>query len=130
MENHNCLSEPISTYRRGQWAEKQAYTYLCEQGLQPIERNYRSKRGEIDLIMFEQAILVFIEVRYRKNQRYGGGLESIHAHKQQRILMTATYYLQTHRWAQQHPCRFDVVLMSGAIRQPQLHWIVDAFRLN
>ncbi len=116
------------TFSRGQWAEELAHTYLCEQGLLPLERNFRCKRGEIDLIMFDHDILVFVEVRYRKSQSYGGSLESINARKQQRILTTATYYLHTHRWAHQHPCRFDVVLLSGTTDNPQLRWIADAFR--
>ncbi len=113
---------------RGQWAENLAHIFLCEQGLQAVERNFRSKRGEIDLVMLDHDILVFVEVRYRKNQCYGGSLESINARKQQRILITADYYLYSHRWAQQHACRFDVVLLSGAIDNPQLQWIMDAFR--
>ena len=115
---------------QGQWAEELAHNHLCEQGLQSIERNYRCKMGEIDLILLEHDIVVFVEVRYRRSQYYGGSLESIDIRKQQRIWNTATYYLQTHRWAQQHPCRFDVVLISGAVENPQLHWIVDAFRIN
>jgi putative endonuclease len=114
--------------KRGQWAEELAYTYLCEHGLQLVKRNYRCKVGEIDLIMLERDILVFIEVRYRQSQRYGGSVESIDQRKQQRILTTATHYLQAHRWAQNHPCRFDVVLISGAMSYPQLRWIADAFR--
>jgi putative endonuclease len=117
-----------STTERGQWAEELAHVYLCEQGLQLIKHNYRCKAGEIDLIMRDHDILVFIEVRYRKNQSYGGSLESINTRKQQRILITATHYLHTHSWAQQHPCRFDVVLISGATNNPQLRWIADAFR--
>jgi len=113
--------------KRGQWAEELAYTYLCEHGLQIIQRNYRCKAGEIDLIMLERNILAFIEVRYRQSQRYGGSLESIDQRKQQRIFTTATHYLQAHHWAQNHPCRFDVVLISGALSYPQLRWIADAF---
>lgn len=126
MENHKC-SNKTAPYR-GQWAEDLASAYLYDQGLRPIERNYHCQAGEIDLIMFHQAILVFVEVRYRKDQRYGGSLESINARKQERILTTATHYLHTHRWAQQHSCRFDVVLISGATSEPQLRWIADAFR--
>ena len=117
------------SYSLGQWAETLAHTYLCQQGLQPLEHNFRSKRGEIDLIMLEQQILVFIEVRYRKkSQLYGGSIESIDFRKQQRILTTATYYLHTHPWTQKYPCRFDAVLINGAMENPQLHWIKDAFR--
>ena len=55
---------------RGQWAENLAHIFLCEQGLQAVERNFRSKRGEIDLVMLDHDILVFVEVRYRKNNHY------------------------------------------------------------
>jgi putative endonuclease len=112
----------------GQWAEDFAHAYLCQQGLQPIERNYRCRQGEIDLIMQQQTILVFIEVRYRQNSSYGGSLESIDYYKQQRILRTANHYLHTHSWAQQYPCRFDVVLIQGHLTTPQICWLTDAFR--
>jgi putative endonuclease len=114
--------------QHGQWAEDFAHAYLCQQGLQSVERNYRCRQGEIDLIMRQQAILVFIEVRYRRSSYYGGSLASIDYHKQQRILRTANYYLYTHSWAQQYPCRFDVVLIQGSLTAPQICWLTDAFR--
>ena len=117
-----------SSLQSGQWAEDFAHAYLCQQGLQLIERNYRYRHGEIDLIMQQQAILVFIEVRYRRNSSYGGSLESINYPKQQRILKTAHHYLYTHSWTQQHPCRFDVVLIQGTLITPQICWLTDAFR--
>lgn len=117
----------LNRSRCGQWAENLAHTFLCEQGLQSITRNYRCKMGEIDLIMQQQQVIVFVEVRYRRYQRYGGSLESIDFRKQQKILQTADFYLQTHQWAQQHPCRFDAVLISGLLENPQLDWIAGAF---
>ncbi len=110
----------------GQWAENMAHVYLCKQGLQPVERNYRCKTGEIDLIMLDEKTLVFIEVRYRKSQRYGGSLASIDTRKQRRILTTAITYLQSKKLDQQ--CRFDVVLIDGLIENLELNWIKDAFR--
>ena len=118
----------LSSSQLGRWAEELAHTYLCGQGLQCIERNYRCQQGEIDLIMQHEDILVFVEVRYRALPRYGDGLESISIHKQQRIVTTAEYYLSTHRPAQQYRCRFDVVAISGKLKNPQLRWISDAFR--
>jgi putative endonuclease len=124
------MTKPITTVSQGQWAENLAHNYLCQQGLKPIERNFRCKIGEIDLIFLDKTILAFIEVRYRKNSSvYGGSLESINFRKQQRIIKTATYYLQTHKWAQQFSCRFDAVLISGNTTNPQLSWISDAFRI-
>ncbi|MDM8569970.1 YraN family protein [Thiotrichales bacterium HSG1] len=112
----------------GQWAEELAYVYLCKQGLQPVERNYRCKVGEIDLIMLDEKILVFVEVRYRKSQRYGGSMASVNTRKQQKVLDVASCYLQNHSWEQQ--CRFDVVLVDGAMEKPQMNWIADAFRME
>lgn len=117
-----------ATTRIGQWAEEVAYAHLCTQGLRCIERNYRCQVGEIDLIMQQTDILAFVEVRYRANQRYGGSLESIGIQKQRRIIATADYYLYTHQSAQQYRCRFDVVAISGMQKNPQVQWVVDAFR--
>lgn len=118
----------MTAVQRGQWAEDLAHTYLSQQGWQTIQRNYRCKGGEIDLILQRQDLLIFVEVRYRLDQRYGGSLESIHKRKQQRIIQTARHYLQTHPLATQYRCRFDVVLVSGPPTDPTLRWIPDAFR--
>lgn len=113
---------------RGQWAENLACTYLSAQGLRLVTRNYRCRSGEIDLIMQHVTHLVFVEVRYRADQRYGGGLESIDYRKQQRLLLTAAHYLQSHLEAQQYHCRFDAVIISGQYPTAQLQWLVDAFQ--
>ena len=123
MSHYSQLS-----YQYGQRAEDFAHAYLCQQGLQLVERNYRCRQGEIDLIMQQLAILIFVEVKYRRNSYYGGGLASIDYHKQQRILKTANHYLYTHSWAQQYLCRFDVVLIQGNLTTPQIDWLTDAFR--
>lgn len=114
-----------TTSERGRWAENLACTYLCEHGLQLVARNYRCQFGEIDLIMQHGVYLVFVEVRYRAYQRYGGGLESIDYRKQQRLVLAATHYLQTHPDAQHRACRFDAMIVSG---QSQMQWVIDAFQ--
>lgn len=111
----------------GQQAEEIAYAHLRKQGLKLIQRNYRCKEGEIDLIMQECQTLVFVEVRYRSDEQYGGSIESINWQKQQRIIKTAQRYLQTHPQAQYQVCRFDVVLLAS---NNKITWITDAFRLN
>jgi putative endonuclease len=115
-----------STTHIGRWAEALAQAYLNQQGLVTLERNYRCKLGEIDLIMQQLEQLIFIEVRYRI--RPENSLESIDARKQQRLLALADFYLYTHRHLQPSVCRFDVVLLSGPKDHPQLRWISDAFR--
>ena len=108
---------------QGQAAEKIAAEYLTAKGLKLIASNYRSRFGEIDLIMQDGASLVFIEVRLRKNKTFGGGEESITASKQHKIAITAEYYLQQHG---SQACRFDALLMDKADTK-SIMWIKNAF---
>ena len=77
----------------GALAEQHAARYLQQQGLKPVAQNYRSRFGEIDLIMQDGATLVFVEVRLRRSANFGGAAASIDARKQQRIIRTAQQYL-------------------------------------
>lgn len=108
----------------GHEAEEIAATYLQQFSLTLIERNYRSRFGEIDLIMQENDILVFVEVRMRTQNTFGGAAFSITPVKQAKLLRTARHYLakiDTHP-----PCRFDVILLSG-INGKKIEWIQNAF---
>lgn len=117
----------MSTARRGRDAESLACRHLQARGLRLIERNYRSRPGEIDLIMEDAGSLVFVEVRYRRQTRFGSGAESVDRHKQARIAACAQVYLQTHPGMAARPCRFDVVSISGEEVDPCIEWIQDAF---
>lgn len=108
----------------GALAEQWAAQYLQRQGLKPVARNYRSRFGEIDLIMRDGATLVFVEVRLRRNGGFGGAAASIDAHKQQRLVRTAQQYLAS--LAQLPPCRFDAVLMDDAEGR-NAQWLRNAF---
>ena len=110
----------------GAQAEQTAYRYLLRQGLRPVTRNYRCRRGEIDLIMRDGDSLVFIEVRYRCGAGFGGGAESVDRRKREKIIRCALYYLQQHPREQQRPARFDVVSLDGG---QGLHWIRNAFEV-
>ena len=96
----------------GQRAEDAALAYLRSQGLRLVERNFHCKCGEIDLIMQHADCLVFVEVRYRKKDTFGGAIESITTAKQHKIVTTAQYYLQKCGKTNTVPCRFDVVAIS------------------
>ena len=110
----------------GREIETIVQTYLEKQGLIMLEANYQCRFGEIDLIMRDRTTLVFIEVRYRKQDDYGDGAASVDTIKQNKIKKTAANYLYKHRLADQINCRFDIVAVSGT--QPyQIHWITDAF---
>ncbi|HEV59188.1 MAG TPA: YraN family protein, partial [Phycisphaerales bacterium] len=87
-----------------------------------ITANYRCRRGEIDLVMRDGATLVFVEVRLRRNPRYGGAAASIDYRKQQKLVATAQHYLLAH--PHDGPARFDVVAMAGG---SSIDWIRNAF---
>jgi putative endonuclease len=112
----------------GQHAEDSALAYLQAQGLRLIERNYRCRLGEIDLIMLDGAGLVFVEVRYRSSDRYGGALESVDARKRVRIVSAASHYLASKRI--DRPARFDVVALSPGIGRLAVQWVKDAFQAS
>ena len=105
----------------GAQAEQQAAHYLRQQGLKPVAQNYRSRFGEIDLIMQDGATLVFVEVRLRRSANFGGAAASIDVHKQRRIIRTAQQYLAG--LAHIPPCRFDAVLMDDS----GVQWLKNAF---
>ena len=78
---------------QGQYYEVAAENYLIRCGLTPIERNFVIKGGELDLIMQEGNTIVFVEVRYRKNQAYGHAAETVTANKMKTLIKTATVWL-------------------------------------
>ena len=113
---------------KGNRAEDQACQFLQDKGLKLKQRNFSTKLGEVDLIMQDKAqddILVFVEVRYRKNSDFGGAAMSVTPKKQQRIIKAALAYQQKN--APQASMRFDVVAIEGEGNNRQINWIPNAF---
>ncbi|MGI5308312.1 YraN family protein [Rheinheimera sp. WS51] len=109
---------------RGQQFELLALAYLEQQGLRLIEQNYLCKMGEIDLIMQHDKHLVFIEVKYRASNAYGGAAAAVTPAKQKKLTRTAKWYLQQHK-LNNVACRFDVVAIEG--HEPyQYQWLRNA----
>jgi putative endonuclease len=108
--------------RRGEQAETLAAEFLQGKGLRIVARNYRSRYGEIDLIARDGSTVVFVEVRSRSSENYGGAAASITAAKREKLLKTARHYLAG--VSPLPPCRFDAVLMSG--EPPRIEWIRNA----
>lgn len=106
----------------GDRAEAAAAAWLERQGLTVRDRNFRSRFGEIDLICEERGTLVFVEVRKRSSERFGGAAESITLAKRNKLLATARIYLASLK--HDMPCRFDAILIDGSGR---IDWIRDAF---
>jgi putative endonuclease len=112
---------------RGRDAEDLVCTYLQQQGLQLSMRNYRSPFGEIDLIMQERNTLVFVEVRYRANTRFGTPAETVDANKQARLRATAEHFRQNTPRASRKACRFDMVAITGDGKNGNLSWLKNVF---
>ncbi len=107
---------------RGEQAETRAADFLRSRGLIVVQKNYRCRFGEIDLIAREGNTVVFVEVRHRADSSYGGAAASITPAKRGRLLKTARHYLATVHPVP--PCRFDAVLLTG--EPAQVEWIRNA----
>lgn len=108
----------------GDEAEDIACAYLQSKRLKLLERNFRSRFGEIDVICLDRSTLIFVEVRMRSSSRFGGAAESVTPAKQKRLIQTAHQYLQAH--GHRGGCRFDVLLLNGAAPHA-VEWIQNAF---
>lgn len=108
---------------RGSFFEEKACEYLKEKGLQILERNFRVRQGEIDIVARDRGTLVFVEVKYRKDSVAGLPQEAVTYTKQKQISRVALFYLSFHKLPLSTPCRFDVV----AICKDEVCWIPNAF---
>jgi putative endonuclease len=122
------VRKKLTSVQIGTAAESLACDYLQKHGLALHERNYRAPHGELDLIMQDHDQMVFVEVRFRRNHRFGSGADSVHASKQDKLIKTALYYLQQYPKLAKRPVRFDVVSISSTDGQPDIDWIKDAFQ--
>jgi len=117
----------LNSRQAGARWEKVAESFLSAHGLKLLHRNFSSRLGEIDLIMEHDETLVFIEVRYRANDRHGSGAASITAHKQGRISRTAAWYLTKYPSRAEQFCRFDVISVGSQKGSEDIDWIQNAF---
>ena len=113
----------------GSFYEQQAASFLEERGWHILERNYRCSRGEIDLICRDREVLVFVEVKLRKSDRFAAAAEYVDRRKQERIKSTAQMWLSTHPSGLQP--RFDVIEIYAPegveTRRPKIYHWEDAF---
>lgn len=117
---------PLPIIGINRW-ERLAARYLQQQGLKLITGNYRTKAGELDLVMKDRQTLVFVEVRYRRYQQWASAEESVTITKQMKIRKAASQYLLQHRLTDKIDCRFDVVAINGTLTPPRVNWIQNAF---
>lgn len=116
-----------STQASGGAAEALAERFLTRRGLTVLGRNLRCRGGEIDLICLDGDTVAFVEVRLRRNPRFGGAAASITVTKQRRIVLAAQWWLAgAGRGHARRPCRFDAVLLD-ALDEAHIEWIRAAF---
>ena len=108
---------------KGVESEAMAASFLEGQGLKIVARNYRCRLGEIDLVAREGGTTVFVEVRRRASNAFGGAAASITSAKRTKLLRAARHYLSRLREVPQ--CRFDALLIEG--EPPRIEWIRNAF---
>jgi putative endonuclease len=104
----------------GRRAEAAAALHLERHGLSIVARNFRRRLGEVDLIARDGDTLVFVEVRLRRRDDYGGAAASIGAAKRARLAKAASLYLAS--LGEQPPCRFDAILLSE-LDPPRIEWL-------
>jgi putative endonuclease len=108
----------------GKDAEDTACTYLLRQGLRLQARNFRTRRGELDLVMLDGQTLVVVEVRSRSHAGFGGALASIGVRKRDRIIHATQLLLAQRPVLANRPVRFDVIAFEPT---GKLHWVRGAF---
>lgn len=111
----------------GARAEALAADFLLEHGLDIVARNYRTRRGEIDLIARDRDALVFVEVRQRRSRDFGGAAASITAAKRMRLVAAAQSYIAS--LPREPNCRFDAVVIDGP-SSARIEWLRDIFGVD
>ena len=119
----------MSTKQDGDWGEALAEKYLSERGCRIVEKEWRCRLGEIDLIAEKDGMILFVEVKLRTNLRYGMPCEYVTAKKQEKLRAAALLYLSMH--GLDVPARFDVAEVYTDVRhsagKTRIRYIANAF---
>jgi putative endonuclease len=113
---------------KGQEAESLAAAYLAKRGYSIVAKNVRFPFGELDIIARDREILVFVEVKHRRNSVFGMPFEAVTKAKQRKIILAAHAYLK--QYSLQPLCRFDIISLTGDLKKPLIEHMSDAFCLE
>lgn len=113
----------MNTRKTGAEYENLAEEYLKKRGIRILEKNYRNRKGEIDLIGRDKEYLIFFEVKYRKSSKNGNPAEAVNFYKQKKICQVADYYRLMHGIGEFCAIRYDVI----AICDEEITWYQNAF---
>ena len=125
-----AASSDVSTAAKGRRAEDLALQFLKDRGLRLIARNYRCRVGEVDLVMTQAGIVVFVEVRSRASSAFVSPKETVDWRKRQRLARVAAWFLRSRRDLAGLPVRFDVVSVTTPNYNARLEWIRNAFQVD
>jgi putative endonuclease len=114
----------------GAAAEDAACAHLLAAGCQLLARNVGFRVGELDLVMREVNTIVFVEVRMRRDDRFGGAAASIDAGKRRKVARAAQAWLAAHPRMAQAACRFDIVAVTNDADGPRCVWLRSAFTMD
>ncbi|MHB8154566.1 MAG: YraN family protein [Candidatus Omnitrophota bacterium] len=120
---------PAINLEFGKAAEDAAVKFLKAKGYKILERNYKNKFGEIDIIAQQNGVICFVEVKARHSLVLGSPQEAVNSSKQRQISRVAVYYLKSKKLLER-PARFDVLALLYVNSQPEISLITDAFELN
>lgn len=117
-------------HQYGKEAERAAEVHLVRKGYRILDRNVRYPQGELDIVAEDGETLVFVEVKARRSDVYGGAAYSVTRLKEQKLFQLASLYIGQHR-LEDRPCRFDVILIQGeAPMTSSLDHIENAFEMT
>ena len=125
MKNEN-FSERKSTRSIGNSGEEKAVAFLKDSGFSIIERNFRTRSGEIDIIVEKGGVLVFVEVKSLPSGNAETLAHELDLRKQRKIIKTANFFLLNHREYNSSRIRFDVIVIDMP-HLPSVYHIQDAF---
>ncbi len=120
-------ANPRWRHATGRAAEELAARHLEERGCRLLVRRFACRGGEIDLIVEDRGVIVFVEVKARRGRRYGDPAEAVSHRKQRRLLVAARTFLRRKRWSTRR-CRFDLCRVDLDRGKATVAWIRDAFR--
>ena len=123
-------TQAASTVAKGRRAEDLALAHLRRRGLKLIERNYRCRAGEVDLVLQQAGTLVFAEVRSRASAAFLSPKETVDWRKQQRLARVAACFLRARAQFAKSPIRFDVVSVTQPNYRTRVEWIRNAFHVD
>jgi putative endonuclease len=116
----------MNCFMTGRRGEDLAAAFLLEKGYRLLERNWRTRAGEIDIICEDNGVIVFCEVKARRSKRCGTGAESVNHRKQIKLVQIATRYLQKNGKLESR-CRFDVLEIDLEMGKEAVRHIENAF---